>query len=299
MKNLLVTLSAVTMFFSGCNNDSNKNEQTNQEQANIELSELESLDDQLPEAAIMRVEIDAEGNVIPGTEDLRTVAKLGDESLAQSFDSSEAPKAGSAELDQDSSTQSWFMTQVDNGKQGQTNPDQTSQYPNQDQTNQNQNNQSTDQYPSTPYPNQNQNDQDPCYNCPDTNNSDCTNCGNTVEHRKGPSTSVYPVSNKTIYEHRTKDIYPHQQVDIYPIEKVRIHPTTVSTRVHPVQRQVEYVGNHCRQDYSSCNYGSQYYPTVSYGSYNQYYHYQSYQNHGRYRYFRYCRPRIFARLFGW
>lgn len=305
MKNLLVTLSTVTMFFSGCNTEANKNDKTSQEQPKVEaLSELEALDDQLPEAAVMRVELDAEGNVIPGTEDLRTVSKLGADSIAESFDASEAPKAGSAELDQDSSTQSWFMTQVDDGKQ--TNPDQTSQYPNQDQTNQNPANQNgqTDQtnqsgYPSTGYPSQDQNGQDPCYNCPDQTVNDCTTCGNTVEHRQGPSTSAYPVSTKTIYEHRTKDIYPQQQVDIYPIEKVRIHPTQVTTRVHPVQRQVEYVGNHCQQDYSSCNYGSQYYPTVSYGSYNQYYHYQSYQNHGRYRYYRYCRPRIFARLFGW
>ncbi len=301
MKNILVILSTMAIFFSGCNTESNKNEQTNQEQPKVdELSSLQSLDDQLPEAAIMRVEIDAAGNVIPGTEDLRTVAKLGDESLSQSFDSSEAPKAGSAELDQDSSTQSWFMTKLEDGKQDQPNQDQTSQNPNQDQTNQtNQTNQTTNQYPSPGYPNQDQNGQDPCYNCPDQTSSNCTNCGNTVEHRQGPSTSAYPVSTKTIYEHRTKDIYPQQQVDIYPIEKVRIHPTQVTTRVHPVQRQVEYVGNHCRQDYSSCNYGSQYYPTVSYGSYNQYYHYQSYQNHGRYRYYRYCRPRIFARLFGW
>jgi hypothetical protein len=302
MKNFLTILSTATMFFIGCNDEANKNDKTTQEQPKVEaLSELEALDDQLPEAAIMRVELDAAGNVIPGTEDLRTVSKLSEASIVESFDASEAPKAGSAELDQDSSTQSWFMTQVEDGKQ--TNPNQTSQqYPNQGQANQNQANQTNQSsYPSSGYPSQDQGNQSqtPCYNCPDQTVSNCNSCNNTVEHRQGPSTSAYPVSNKTIYEHRTRDIYPQQQVDIYPIEKVRIHPTQVTTRVHPVQRQIEYVGNQCQQNNSACSYGSQYYPTVSYGSYNQYYHYQSYQNFGGYRYYRYCRPRIFARLFGW
>jgi len=290
MKNVLVILS-IGFFFSGCNEEVNKDEQNNQGQ-NLETvsAELVALDDQLPEAAIMRVEIDADGNVIPGTEELRTVAMLGGESLAASFDSSEAPKAGSAELDQDSSTQSWYVTKLDDSSQEQTYSDQTSQYPSNqtsqypsNQTSQYPSNQTsqypTSQYPSSGYPHQDQR--------------------NTVEHRQGPSTSVYPVSNKTIYEHRSKDVYPQKQIDIYPIEKVRIHPTQVTTRVHPVQRQVQYVGNHCKKGDPYCSYGSQYYPTVSYGSHNQYYHYQSYQNHSRYRYFQYCRPRILARLFGW
>lgn len=303
----LTTASLLALAVAACSADQNETENNTPETTEALTPEIAAIDSALPEAALVRVELDDKGNPVKGTETLRYVSTMSDKSLADSFETDGVrPEAGTNELDADSSTQSWYITRLqqqegtpayDQGDQnGYEQPNGGYPQPGQD---------AGDGYqqpgdigagygqqgpvPGQTYPQPGTQQQAP--------NSSCINCGTSVEHRQGPSTAAYPVSRKVVYEHRTKDVYPTQYVDIYPIENVRIHPTRNVTRVHPVQRQISYVGNHCQpSQFQFCGYGAQYYPTVSYGGYNQYYHYQSFQTFGRYRYYRYCRPGIFGRF---
>ena len=247
-------------------------------------AELSAEDDALPEAAVMRVKLDAEGNVVAGSESMRVVAQLDSDSTADKDYANGATAEAIAnldELDQTTSAQSWNITSL--GQEAQQEVPAQQQAP-VDQRQQ--------QVPGQGAPGS----QEQCGDCPQNPNSTiCTPCDNQVEHRTGPSTSVYPVSRRTVYEHRTRDVRPVQYVDVYPVETVRVHPTQVVTRVHPLQTQIQYVGNHCHQR-NLCGYGAQFYPTVNVNSYQQFYHFQSFADRGGYRYFRYCRPRAFHRV---
>jgi hypothetical protein len=274
------------------------------------VAQATKIDDALPEATVIRVKLDQNGNVVSGSESMRLVAKTSLNALvADEFASAKAaPQASNLdELDSTSSAQSWFISRFSQEaspyQQGQT--EQSEQDPRQAEqghTESNQNEQNG--YQQSPYYGNTSRHADAsqspqqCGSCPQPRNATvCVPCDNEVEHRQGQSTAEYPVSRRTVYEHRTRNVYPQQYVDVYPVETIRVHPTRTITRIHPLRQQVEYVGNHCVQQ-TVCGYGAQYYPTVQYGSYHQYFHYQSYNDYRGYRYYRYARPRVFAR-YGW
>ncbi|MCX6118032.1 MAG: hypothetical protein NT027_10855 [Proteobacteria bacterium] len=305
MKSILKTsmILSLSALAAACSTESPKANDTVEQKSPSANPELVSTDDQLPEATVLRVKLDANGNPIKGTDSLRVVGQTGPDSsvineFASGLEKMQAADLKADELDRTTSAQSWSLTNL-MINQDPSQDQYQDQYPN-EQNEQtipaNQGNQGQfPQYPQQPAPQQQAN----CGVCPQSQTPpQCQPCPEQVEHTQGPSTAEYPVSRKRVIQHRTRDVHPTQYVDVYPVETVRVHPTRTVTRVHPLQTQIQYVGNHCQQQVTACGYAANYFPTVNFNGYSQYYHYQSYQDQGGYRYFRYCRPRVFARH-GW
>jgi hypothetical protein len=285
----LSVLVAAAALSIGCSKDEPVAVSNDQDQKAVEVDEA------LPQGAIIRVTLDANGNAVKGSESMKFVSGvISDAVEASDFDSaSNVTLANQEELDStDASGQVWSLTTIKDsslsGMSSFNNGGYNGGY-------------NGDYNGGAQYPNQRPTQQGDCTPCDQSAQwSDCVPCEqparNTVEHRQGPSRVERPVSRRTIYEHRTRDIQPVEYVDVIPVETVRIHPTQTVTRVHPVVQQVQYVGNHCNvQQQNGCGYGAQYYPTVQQNGYQQYYHYQSTVTQGNHRYFRYCRPTLFHR----